>query len=358
MKRFDWYIIKRFFSTFFFSITLILLIVIIFDISEKIDDFLESEAPFRAVIFEYYLNFIPYFSNLFSPLFIFISVIFFTSKMANNTEIIAILNSGMSFWRLSIPYLISAILLASASFIAGNFIIPPANKIRIDFENKYIKSKFLSREKNIHLQIRKGQYVYMESYNSTKDIAYKFTLENIKDGTLRSKLNANYIQWNSTSGKWHVPKYQIRIFEEDGEKIVNGKNLDTLINLNPNDFKTRLNKVETMNLFELNNYIEKEQLKGTTNIVYHKIEKYKRMAFPFASIILTIIGLAVASNKIRGGIGLHLGVGLLISFTYILFMQISTTFATNDNLSVGFAVWLPNILYTILAFFLIDKVPK
>ncbi len=319
---------------------------------------MESEAPLKAIIFDYYLNFIPFFANLFSPLFIFIAVIFFTSKMANNTEIIAILNSGMSFWRLLLPYLVTAVFLASASFVLGNFVIPPANKVRIDFENKYIKNKFRFRGKNIHLQLQKGQYAYMESYNSTKDIAYKFALENIKDGKLQSKLNANYIKWDSTSGRWQVNRWQIREFLEEAEKLSKGERLDTLINLKPSDFKTRLSKVETMNLFELNKYIKAEQLKGTANIVYHKVEKHKRMAFPFASIILTVIGVAVASRKSRGGIGLHLGAGLLISFSYILFMQISTTYATNGNLSPALAVWLPNILYLSLGIFLVLKSPK
>ncbi len=327
-------------------------------VAEKIDDFMESEAPLKAIIFDYYLNFIPFFANLFSPLFIFIAVIFFTSKMANNTEIIAILNSGMSFWRLLLPYLVTAVFLASASFVLGNFVIPPANKVRIDFENKYIKNKFRFRGKNIHLQLQKGQYAYMESYNSTKDIAYKFALENIKDGKLQSKLNANYIKWDSTSGRWQVNRWQIREFLEEAEKLSKGERLDTLINLKPSDFKTRLSKVETMNLFELNKYIKAEQLKGTANIVYHKVEKHKRMAFPFASIILTVIGVAVASRKSRGGIGLHLGAGLLISFSYILFMQISTTYATNGNLSPALAVWLPNILYLSLGIFLVLKSPK
>ncbi len=358
MKKLDWYIIKKFLGTFFFAIFLILIIVIIFDISEKIDDFLESEAPLKAIIFDYYLNFIPFFANLFSPLFIFIAVIFFTSKMADNTEVIAILNSGMSFWRLLLPYLIAAVFLASTSFVLGNFVIPPANKTRIDFENKYIKNKFRFRGKNIHLQLQKGQYAYMESYNSTKDIGYKFSLENIKDGKLQSKLNSNYIQWDSIAGKWQVNKWQIREFLEEGEKLSKGERLDTLINLKPSDFKTRLSKVETMNYFELNEYIKEEEIKGTANIVYHKIEKNKRMAFPFSSIILTIIGVAVASRKTRGGIGIHLGAGLLISFSYILFMQISTTYAINGNLSPALAVWLPNILYSFLGMFLVLKAPK
>ena len=198
----------------------------------------------------------------------------------------------------------------------------------------------------------------MESYNNTKDIAYKLTLENIKDGQLQSKLNANYIVWDSASGNWQVNKWEIREFFQDKERLTKGEKLDTLINLKPDDFKTRLSKVETMNYFELNEYIKEEELKGTANIVFHKIEKHKRIAFPFASVILTVIGLSVAGRKIREGIGLHLGAGLIISFSYILFMQISTTYATNGNLSPEFAVWIPNIIYTILAIILVIKIPK
>ena len=181
MQKIDWYIIKKFLGTFFFTLTLILVIVIIFDISEKFDDFLEHEVSVTEIIFDYYLNFIPYFGNLFSPLFIFISVIFFTSNMAKNTEIIAILNSGMSFRRLLKPFLISAILLGILSFIFGNFIIPPSNKERIDFENKYVINKRFSHTKNIHMQIEPGQYIYMESFNSSRNIGYKFTLENLSN---------------------------------------------------------------------------------------------------------------------------------------------------------------------------------
>ncbi len=358
MKKLDSYIIKRFLGTFFFTLALILLIVIIFDISEKIDDFLEHEVSLKAIIFEYYINFIPYFGNLFSPLFIFISVIFFTSKMANDTEIIAILNSGMSFMRLLKPFMISAVILGVLSFILGNFIIPPSNSERIDFENKYLKNKRYSRAKNIHMQINPDQYIYMESFNSTRNIGYKFTLENFKDGKLISKLKSDYIQYDTLSHKWTIKRYEIREFSNSGEIISNGSTIDTNINLSPYDFTKRKSLVETMNMFELNDYIAKEELKGSEQIVYHKIEKHKRIAFPFASIILTLIAVSIASHKIRGGIGIHLGIGILIAFTYILFMQISTTFATNSNLAAALAVWIPNLCYMLLAGILLYKVPK
>jgi len=355
MNKLDWYIIKKFLGTFFFTLALILLIVIVFDISEKIDDFLESEVTVKSIIMDYYLNFIPYFGNLFSPLFIFISVIFFTSKMANDTEIIAILNSGMSFKRLLKPFMISAFLLGSLSFVLGNFIIPSSNSERINFENKYLKSKRYSRAKNIHMQIQPGQYIYMESFNSTRNIGYKFTLENFRNGRLSSKLKSDYIQYDTLSSKWTINKYEIREFSDNGEIISNGARIDTSINLSPYDFIKRKSLVETMNIFELNDYIADEKLKGSEQLVYHQIEKHKRVAFPFASIILTLIAVAIASRKTRGGIGIHLGIGILIAFTYILFMQVSTTFATNSNLHPALAVWIPNLCYMVLASVLIYK---
>ena len=355
MNKLDWYIVKKFLGTFFFTLALILLIVIVFDISEKIDDFLESEVTIKSIIMDYYLNFIPYFGNLFSPLFIFISVIFFTSKMANDTEIIAILNSGMSFRRLLKPFMISALVLGVLSFVLGNFVIPSSNSERINFENKYLKSKRYSRAKNIHMQIQPGQYIYMESFNSTRNIGYKFTLENFKNGKLASKLKSDYIQYDTLSHKWTINKYEVREFRDNGEIISNGASIDTSLNLSPHDFTKRKSLVETMNMFELNDYIADEELKGSEQLVYHKIEKHKRVAFPFASIILTLIAVAIASRRTRGGIGIHLGIGILIAFTYILFMQVSTTFATNSNLAPVLAVWIPNLCYMVLAGVLLYK---
>ena len=358
MRKLDWYIIKKFLGTFFFSITLILLIVIVFDISEKIDDFIEKEAPLRAIIFEYYLNFIPYFGNLFSPLFTFIAVIFFTSKMASNTEIISILGSGVSFKRILLPFIISATTIGGLSFTLGNFIIPPTNEVRLEFENTYFKNPYRNRDKNIHMQISPGNFVYMESYNSTKNIGYKFSMEQFIQGELKQKLFSNYVEWDSTTSKWNIHHYFVRTFNGMQESVAEGRQLDTLINLHPNDFNVRLNKVETMNFFELNNYINEERMKGSKNLVFHLIEKHKRISFPFSTIILTLIAVAFASRKVRGGIGLHLGVGLLISFSYILFMQVSTTFATNGDLSPALAVWIPNLMYIGLAAYLLKKAPK
>ena len=353
MKKFDWYIIKNFLSTFFFTISLILIIVIVFDISEKIDDFLRSNVSVDKIIFDYYLNFIPYFGNLFSPLFIFISVIYFTSKMAGNSEIIAILNSGMSFSRLLRPFIITAFFLTSLSFVLGNFIIPETNKERIDFENKYIKRKQKKRIKNIHMQIQRDQYVYMESYNRSKNIGYKFTLENFENNVLKSKLSANYIEYDTVNNNWKARDYFIRKYQEKNDEIIKGSIIDTVINLSPSDLAKNRSLVETMGMKKLNQYIKQEEIKGTAQIVYHKIEKHKRIANPFSTIILTVIAVAIGCRKIRGGAGIQLSLGLIMSFAYILFMQISTTFATNSNLLPIIAVWIPNLIFIVIAFVLV-----
>ena len=358
MKKLDWYIVKKFLGTFFFSISLILIIVIVFDISEKIDDFLRSEVSIKKIVFDYYLNFIPYFGNLFSPLFIFISAIYFTSKMAGNSEIIAMLNSGMSFSRLLRPFVFTSILLATLSFVLGNFIIPETNKTRIDFENKYVKRKQKKRIKNIHMQIQKDQYIYMESYNRAKNIGYKFTLENFENNKLESKLSANYIEYDTVDNNWRVRDYKIREYFEKNEKISQGRFLDTIINLSPKDLAKNKSLVETMGMKKLNEYIKEEEIRGTSQIIYHKIEKHKRIANPFSTIILTIVAVAIGSRRIRGGAGIQLSIGLLLSFGYILFMQISTTFATNSNLLPIVAVWIPNLLFTLVALLLVKYAPK
>ena len=358
MQKLDWYIVKKFLGTFFFSISLILLIVVVFDISEKIDDFIEKDAPLRGIIFDYYLNFIPYFGNLFSPLFTFVAVIFFTSKMANNTEVISILSSGISFNRFLRPYMLSAGLLAVLSFTLSNFIIPPANSERLEFENTYIKNPYKNRDKDIHMQIKPGQFIYMQSYNTKRNIGYKFSMEQFENNELQEKLFCNYIKWNETTENWTVHNYFIRMIDNLNEEIIEGDTLVLTINLHPNDFNVRRSMVETMNMFQLNDYIKEERMKGSKNLVFHIIEQQKRFAYPFATLILTIVAVAMASRKVRGGIGLHLGLGLLISFAYILFMQVSTTFATNGDLSPIIAVWIPNLLFTSLGLYLLKKAPK
>lgn len=357
MKKLDAYIIKKFLTTFFFSISLILIIAIIFDISEKIDDFLEHEIPKKEIV-DYYLDFIPYFGNLFSHLFIFITVIFFTSKMANNSEIIAILNSGMSFNRFLRPFILTSFVLAFLSFLLGNFVIPKSNNQRIDFENKYLTKKKPSRAKDIHMQILPEQYIYMQSFNKKRKIGYKFTLEKFNNRKLISKLQSDYIKFDTINQDWEINNYTIRKFYKDYEVITKGEKLDISLNLHPEELDNSINLVETMNFFELNKFIKDEKMKGSENVTFYEIEKHKRIAFPFASIILTLIGVCISSKKNKGKIGFHLGIGILLAFTYIMLMQVSTTFAINSDLIPNVAVWIPNIIFSIIACFLVYTTKK
>jgi len=358
MKIIDTYIIKKFLGTFFFAISLLIVIVIIFDVSENIDEFFEHNAPWDETIFTYYVNFIPYFINLFSYLFTFISVIFFTSKMASNTEIVAILSSGISFNRLLRPYLISALILALMSFYLSNFLIPKTNIKRRVFKNQYIETLNKDMDRNIHQQIHPGNFVYLENFNKSNEVGYKFTLEDVGDNALRYKMTADKIQWDSLTQKWKIFNYFIRTIDSTGEHIVQGARMDTALNLIPEDLYIKKEDFEEMNFWQLNAQIVKEDLKGSETAKVYKIEKHQRIASPFATIVLTLIGFALSSRKVRGGIGMHLGIGITITFTFILFAKISTTFATNGNLNPALAAWIPNIIFGIVGILLIRMAQK
>jgi lipopolysaccharide export system permease protein len=357
LRKIDFYIIKKFLGTFFYAIALIISISIVFDVSENIDDFLSKDVPVKSIVFDYYLNFVPYFANLFSGLFTFIAVIYFTSKLAYNTEIIAILSSGVSFRRLMRPYMVGATIIAIFSYMLGNYVIPPANKKKNDFRHMYIGTRKPANEKNIHRQIEPGVFVYMSGYNASNDVGYKFTVEKFVDRKLVSKLSAEYIKWDREKKKWVVHEYSIRTIDGYTEKISQGGEKDTTLNMIPEDYQVVDNIVETMTLPVLNKSISNLKLRGVNTIDY-EIEKHKRRSGPFSAFVLTIIGVSLASRKIKGGIGFHLGLGLLLSFSYIMFMQVTTVFATGGLLAPWLAMWIPNIVYGGLAFYLYRRAAK
>ncbi|MGF7140840.1 LptF/LptG family permease [Roseimarinus sediminis] len=351
-KKLDLYIISKFLGTFFYAIALIIGISIVFDISENIDEFIENEAPLRAIVFDYYFNFIPYFANLFSGLFTFIAVIFFTSKMAFNSEIIAILSSGVSFWRFVRPYLISAGFIALFSYTLGNFVIPSANEKMTNFKYDYVKGKTINRDRDIHRQIEPNIYIYMERYDANNDYGRKFSIEKFEDDRLVSKLTSDFIRWDRDKKIWTITNYSIREINGYEERITSGSKIDTTLAMTPEEFKTRKDDTETMNLFELLEFIELQKLRGVDAIEQYEIERHRRSAGPFSAFILSIIGVALASRKIRGGLGLHLGIGLALAFTYIMFQQITKIFALSGAISPLLSMWLPNIIFGIVAFFL------
>ena len=358
LKTIDWYIIRKFLGTFFFSIILLIFIIIIFDISEKIDDFLKRDAPVKAIVFDYYLNFIPYFVNLFSYLFVFVSVIYFTSRMAANTEIIAILSSGISFRRMLYPYMISAVILAGMSFLLGNFIIPYTSRGKLAFERKYIKDPSMFDDMNIHKQISPGNFIYIENFNINSNIGWKFSLEKFEERELVYKLIADRVEWDTATTKWKLFSYYSRTINKDQESIRKGAVLDTLLPFLPTEFLEDIEEVSIMNYFFLTEHIKKKELRGDPDVLNFKVKKYERTVFPFATLILTLIAVSVSSRKVRGGIGFNMGFGLALTFIYILFMKIFTVLATFGNFPPLLAVWTPNIMFGIIAVILAIKAPK
>jgi lipopolysaccharide export system permease protein len=359
LKKLDFYILRKFLGTFVFAILLIISISVVFDLAEKIDDFLEHSAPLDAIIFDYYANFIPHFANLFTPLFVFIAVIFFTSKMAYQTEIIAILSSGVSFRRLMVPYLVGASIIGSFSFVMGAYIIPPANRVRLDFENTYIKKRRETGMNNIHMQIEPNVFVYVRRYSSLREVGDDFSLEIFDEKLLKKKITASSAVYDSATLGWSLRNYEVREFlENDRQLISEGEQMDTVLNMKPSDFKEERKYFETMNNTELQKYINEQQQRGVGNVEEFLIEKHRRTAAPFSAFILSIMGLSLASRKVRGGMGLHIGVGIALSFGYILFMTVSTTFAINGNMSPWLAVWMPNFVFAAIAALLYHKAPK
>ena len=359
IRRIDWYIIKKFLGTYFFSIALIISIAVVFDVNEWIDNFINNKAPIKAIIFDYYANFIPYFSNLFSPLFVFISVIFFTSKLAENSEIIAMMSTGLSFKRLLRPYMISAAIIAVMTYGMGAYVIPQGNVTRLNFEDKYKKKKKQEYVRNVQVEVDSGVIAYMERYENYNKTAYRFSLDKFVDKKLVSHLTARSAAYDTTAvHKWTLRKYMIREMDGLKETIIQGESLDSIIPMEPQDFLIMKGQQETMTSSELSEYIARQKRRGFANIKEFEIEYHKRIAMSFASFILTIIGVSLSSRKVKGGMGLYLGVGLALSFSYILFQTVSATFAINGNASPLLAVWVPNIVYAFIAIYLYRKAPK
>ncbi|MBP3679353.1 MAG: LptF/LptG family permease [Bacteroidaceae bacterium] len=359
VRRIDRYIIVKFLGTYFFAIALIISIAVVFDINENIDKFINNKAPVEAIVFDYYMNFVPYFSNLFSPLFVFIAVIFFTSKMAENSEIIAMMSTGMSFKRLLRPYMISAAIIAVLTYGLGAYVIPKGNVKRLDFENKYKGKKSLQYVRNVQLEVDSGVIAYIERYENYNKTGYRFSLDKFIDKKLVSHLTARRIVYDTTAvHKWSIKDYMIRSMDGMRETITTGTSMDSIIRMEPQDFLIARGQQQTMTSSELHEYIGKQKQRGFANIKEFEIEYHQRIAMSFAAFILTVIGASLSSRKVKGGMGLYLGIGLALSFSYILFQTVSSTFAINGNTSPILAVWMPNILYTFIAVYLYRKAPK
>lgn len=361
LKILDWYIIKKFIGTYFYSIALIISISIVFDINENLAKFTQYHAPLKAIVVDYYMNFVPYFANLFSPLFVFIAVIFFTSKLAGNSEVISMLAAGVSFKRLMRPYMISAAIISVMTFFLGAYVIPKGTIIRQNFETMYKNKKKNTSAENVQLQVGKGVIAYIQHYDNNLKKGYGFCLDKFEDKKLVSHMTASEIQYDTISDSkyhWKARNWRIRQLKGMRETITSGSVKDTTIMMEPTDLVFSKGQQETFTSPQLKDYISKQIDRGSGNVVQYEVEYHKRIATSFASFILTTIGLSLSSRKRKGGMGMYLGIGLALSFTYIMLQTISSTFAINADTPPMLAAWIPNIIFTVVAYFCYRKAPN
>ncbi|MEG0162506.1 MAG: LptF/LptG family permease [Mucinivorans sp.] len=358
----DRYIIKKFLMTYFFAIAMIIVVMVIFDASEKIDDFMSGHAPWSAIFGEYYLNFIPFFVNQFSSLFAFISVIFFTSKMAYDTEIIAILSSGVSFNRMMYPYFVAAFVITLLSLALNILIIPGANARRIAFERQYMQQPGQEEsryDRYIFRQLASSTFVFVRDFDGKSSTAGFLTVETYDGGRVVSSLQAASVKFNDQTGRWTAPQYTLRTYEGDRDTLLRSSEaLDTLLNLTPDELGREAELIQTMDSFRLAKFIEAQKSKGSDMVAQYQVEAYGRYAFPISTFILTLIGVSLSSRKVRGGTGLHIGIGITLCFSYIVLMRFVGEFAKGGTLPVWLAIWLPNIIYLIIGVYLYRKAPK
>ena len=357
----DWYIIKKFIGTYFFAIILIISISIVIDVNENLAKFSQYNAPVNAIVFDYYANFVPYFANLFSPLFVFIAVIFFTSKLAGNSEIIAMLAAGMSFKRLMRPYMISCVLISMMTYYLGAYVIPHGTVIRQNFETMYKNKKRNTLAENVQLQVGNGVIAYIQHYDNNSKRGYGFCLDKFEDKKLVSHMTATEIQYDTISDSkyhWKAINWKIRKLKGLKEEIVSGSTKDTLILMEPTDLVYSKGQQETFTSPQLSDYISKQTSRGSGNVVQYEMEYHKRIAISFSSFILTIIGLSLSSRKRKGGMGMYLGIGLVLSFIYIMLLTVSSTFAVNAGFSPIIAAWTPNMIFALIAYFCYRHAPN
>ena len=359
MKILDKYILKRFITSFVFVVIIIMAVIVIIDVTEKIDDFNKfPELTVDQIISQYYLNFIAFIANMITPLTTFIATVFITAKMAGHTEIIAILSSGVSFKRLLFPYFIGATLIAIFSFIMIGWIIPRSNKERVQFEINYTRSKYYYNQRNTHIQVGPNVYLYLETYNNQLDVGNKFTLERFEDTKLVEKLSARRMSWVDSLQKWRVQDWQHRKIDSLTETITEGMEMDTVLSIHPKEFKSDYRNFDGMTLDELNEHIETLRLRGASNIEVYEVEKYTRYSAPFAVLILTFMGVIVSSRKSRGGTGLQIALGFFLSFIYILFFIMSKTLAEAGSMPPLLSVWIPNLTFMVISLVMYRYIPR
>ena len=360
LKILDRYIIRKFLGTYIFAILMIVVVVVIFDYVEKIDDFTETQATFKSIMLDYYLNFVPFFINQFSALFTFIACIFFTSKLAYQTEIVAMLSGGMSFRRLMWPYFIAASVITTLSLVLSLWVIPVAQRDCVAFEQKHIRrNQRFQYERHIYRQIEPGTFAYIRGFSKNSSQAAFMALERYEGSRMVRTLEASEVKFDDESKRWSASRYITRSFDEKGvERFTQYRNLDTLLNLDVVELGRVSELIKTMNISELNDFLDQQRAKGSPSIRQIEVEHHTRYAYPIGTFILTLIGVSLSSRKVRGGTGLHIGIGIALCFSYIMLNRVFEEFAKGGTMPTLLAVWLPNIIFTIIGIYLYRKAPK
>ncbi len=360
VKILDWYIISKYLGTFLYTLTLFVIIIFIFDLAEKLDDFLSANLSVWEVITLYYAGSIPYYVNMLSPLINFIAVIFFTAKMADQTEIVPILSGGVSFNRFLLPYFISAFIIFSANLASNLWILPYTNQLKNNFENTYVKKNDPSSKSNIHMKLDNNTYIYMDNFDNKSKVGTRFSLDNFKGDVLTKKLVADEIKWDSLKRSWKLTNYTVRHVDGLKETFESGSGMtkDTVLDMRPDDFSAYDNIFENLTNKELSDKIKKEKIRGSGIWNDLLFERYKRYLHPLSAFVLTLIGVALSSRKVRGGVGLPLGIGILLSFAYIVFNQFAKMFTLKGSMPPLFAVLAPTICFGLLGYYLLRKAPK
>ena len=359
-RTLDRYILRKFLLTYLFGLLMMTIILVVFDYVERVDDFTELHAPWRAIIFDYYLNFVPYFINQFSALFTFISVIFFTSKLAMQTEIVAILSGGVSFRRLMWPYMLGATVIAALSLSLSLWVIPEGQKDSVAFQSQYFKgNQLIEYDRNVYRQIEPGTFVYVRGYSPNMERVPFFAIERYEGARMVEVLNAASASFDEESGRWTAPRYVIYSSDEEGTLgYEQFRNLDTLINLDARELVDTKGLVKTLTINELNDFLQQQRRKGSDDLFLIEVERHTRFSYPFSTFILTLIGVSIASRKLRGGMGMHLGVGIALCFGYIMLGRVFEQIALGGSLAPWLGVWLPNIIFSFIAFVVYIKAPK
>ena len=358
MKKIDWYILKKFLGTFVFIMLLLILITVVIDVSEKIDNFLDGTATWREIVFSYYLSFIPYIVAMLAPFFVLVSVIFFTSQLADRSEIIAILNSGTSYYRFLWPYFIGAVILGGGLWYSNNYLVPASNKRRLAFENKYVNKFTNNLAYNFHRQIRPGMFMYVENYRPVDAVGFRFSIDKFENGKMAFKLRSDKIEWDKKINKWRVYNFYSREMHPTGDIIKTGMEFDSTYNFTPESFSVTSDRKDEMTTPRLADYIDHMKKAGSNDIEFYEVELYRRTSGAFSVFIMTLIGVSLASRKLRGGLGWHLVLGVALCSIFEIIMKFSVTFSTNSSLPPVVGVWIPNVIFGFVAIYLTVKAPK